>query len=85
MKVVILAGGLGTRLAEFTKTIPKPMVKIKNKPIMYFIMKHFSNYGFKDFIIAVGYKSKSHKNYFFKKTLAGKLKLLKLEKNHDWW
>ena len=41
MKVVILAGGLGTRLAEFTKTIPKPMVKIKNKPIMYFIMKHF--------------------------------------------
>ena len=58
MKVVILAGGLGTRLAEFTKTIPKPMVKIKNKPIIYFIMKHFSNYGFKDFIIAAGYKSK---------------------------
>ena len=67
MKVVILAGGLGTRLAEFTKTIPKPMVKIKNKPIMYFIMKHFSNYGFKDFIIAAGYKSKVIKNYFFKK------------------
>ena len=80
MKVVILAGGLGTRLAEFTKTIPKPMVKINNKPIMYFIMKHFSNYGFKDFIIAAGYKSKVIKNYFFKKTLAGKLKLLKLEK-----
>ena len=80
MKVVILAGGLGTRLAEFTKTIPKPMVKIKNKPIVYFIMKHFSNYGFKDFIIAAGYKSKVIKNYFLKKTLAGKLKLLKQEK-----
>ena len=80
MKVVILAGGLGTRLAEFTKTIPKPMVKIKNKPIMYFIMKHFSNYGFKDFIIAVGYKSKVIKNYFFKKDFGWKIKIVETGK-----
>ena len=43
MKVVILAGGLGTRLSELTKTIPKPMIKIKNKPIIFHIMKHYSN------------------------------------------
>ena len=41
MKVVILAGGLGTRLSEYTKLIPKPMVKVNNKPILYYIMKHF--------------------------------------------
>ena len=80
MKVVILAGGLGTRLAEFTKTIPKPMVKINNKPIMYFIMKHFSNYGFKDFIIAAGYKSKVIKNYFFKKDFGWKIKIVETGK-----
>ena len=58
MKVVILAGGLGSRLPEYTKTIPKPMVKIKNIPIIVHIMKHYSKYGYKDFIIASGYKSK---------------------------
>ena len=52
MKVVILAGGLGTRLSEYTKTIPKPMVKIANKPIIYHIMKLYAKYGFKDFLIA---------------------------------
>ncbi len=80
MKVVILAGGLGTRLAEFTKTIPKPMVKIRNKPIIYYIMKHFSNYGFKDFIIAAGYKSKVIKSYFFKKTFGWKIKIVETGK-----
>ena len=52
MKVVILAGGLGTRISEYTKTIPKPMIKINNKPIIFHIMKHYSNYGFKDFYIS---------------------------------
>ena len=56
MKVVILAGGLGTRLSEYTKTIPKPMVKIKGKPLIYYVMKSYAKYGFKDFIIALGYK-----------------------------
>ena len=56
MKVVILAGGLGTRLAEYTKTIPKPMVKILGIPIIERIIKHYNNYGFNEFIIAGGYK-----------------------------
>ena len=64
MKVVILAGGLGTRISEYTKTIPKPMVKIMNKPILFHIMKHFANYGFQDFYIALGYKGNTIKNYF---------------------
>ena len=64
MKVVILAGGLGTRISEYTKTIPKPMVKIMNKPILFHIMKHFVNYGFQDFYIALGYKGNTIKNYF---------------------
>ena len=64
MKVVILAGGLGTRLSEYTKKIPKPMVKISGKPIIYHIMKHYSNFGFKDFVIPVGYKGNHIKKYF---------------------
>ncbi|MAV56981.1 MAG: glucose-1-phosphate cytidylyltransferase [Candidatus Pelagibacter sp.] len=66
MKVVILAGGFGTRLSEYTKDIPKPMVRIKGKPIIHYIMKHYAKYGFKDFIIAVGYKKKIIKKYFKK-------------------
>ena len=64
MKVVILAGGLGTRLSEFTKTIPKPMVKIGRHPILIHIINHYANYGEKDFYIAAGYKSQVIKNYF---------------------
>ncbi len=64
MKVVILAGGFGTRLSEYTNLIPKPMIKINNRPIIYYIMKHFSNYGFNDFYIALGYKGKIIKDYF---------------------
>ena len=67
MKVVILAGGLGTRISEYTKIIPKPMIKICNKPIIYHIMKHYSNYGFKDFYVALGYKGHIIKKYFKKK------------------
>ena len=56
MKCVILAGGKGTRISELTKNIPKPMIRILGKPILYHIMKHYSDYGFTDFIIAAGYK-----------------------------
>ncbi len=66
MKVVILAGGIGTRLSEYTHLVPKPMVKLNNKPIIYYIMKHFSNYGFKEFYIALGYKGNVIKDYFKK-------------------
>ena len=64
MKVVILAGGLGTRLSEYTNLIPKPMVQINKKPIIYYIMKHFSNYGHKEFYVALGYKGNVIKDYF---------------------
>ena len=67
MKVVILAGGYGTRLSEYTKTIPKPMVMIKNKPLIYYVMKIYANYGYKNFYIALGYKGSVIKNYFKKK------------------
>ena len=69
MKVIILAGGLGTRLSEHTKSTPKPMVKIGRFPIIIHIMKHYLDYGFNDFIIAGGYKINIIQNYFtnFKK------------------
>ena len=67
MKCVILAGGRGTRISELTKNIPKPMIKISGKPILYHIMKHYSNYGVKDFIVAAGYKKNIIINYFIKK------------------
>ena len=51
MKVVILAGGLGSRLSEHTKTMPKPMVKINGVPIIIRIMSHYSEYGFKEFLL----------------------------------
>ena len=66
MKVVILAGGKGTRIAEYTKTIPKPMIKIGNKPIIEHIIDHYKKYDLKEFIIASGYKSFILKKYFKK-------------------
>lgn len=65
MKVVILAGGLGTRLSEETVIRPKPMVEIGGKPIIWHIMKTFSYYGMNDFIICCGYKGYFIKEYFF--------------------
>ena len=76
MKVVILAGGFGTRLSEYTNLIPKPMVDINNKPIIYYIMKHFSNYGYKDFYILLGYKGKVIKDYFKKKSFNWNINLI---------
>ena len=69
MKVVILAGGFGTRLSEYTDSIPKPMVPIGNKPIIEHIMNIYANYGHKEFYIALGYKGEVIKDYFknFKK------------------
>jgi len=64
MKVVILAGGFGTRLSEETDIKPKPMVEIGGKPILWHIMKIYSAYGFNDFIICLGYKGYVIKEYF---------------------
>ena len=64
MQVVILAGGLGTRLAEETVVRPKPMVEIGGKPILWHIMKSYASHGYKDFLIACGYKGELIKQYF---------------------
>lgn len=72
MKVVILAGGFGTRLSEYTDTIPKPMVPIGGKPIIEHIMNIYSKFGHNDFYIALGYKGEVIKDYF------------KNFKNKDW-
>tara|TARA_B100000315_G_C14533329_1_gene567238 strand:- start:96 stop:866 length:771 start_codon:yes stop_codon:yes gene_type:complete len=65
MKVVILCGGMGTRLREETEFKPKPMVKIGTKPILWHIMKHYAHYGFKQFILCLGYKGEVIKEYFY--------------------
>ena len=64
MKVVILAGGLGTRLSEYTDMIPKPMVTIGNHPLLWHLMQSFASHGYNEFVIAAGYKSQIIKQYF---------------------
>lgn len=64
MKVILLAGGFGTRLAEYTDVIPKPMVPIGGKPILWHIMKTYAHFGHKDFYVALGYKAEVIKEYF---------------------
>ena len=69
---------MGTRLAEYTKTIPKPMVKLNGKPIIYYIMKHYSNYFYIEFFLALDYEEKIIKKYFNKekKNLSWKINLI---------
>ena len=67
MKVILLAGGFGTRLSEYTDTIPKPMVEIGGKPILWHIMNFYAQYNHKNFIVALGYKGEIIKKYFSKK------------------
>lgn len=64
MQVVILCGGSGTRLREQTEFIPKPLIPIGGKPMIYHIMRHYAMYGFKSFILALGYKQEAFKEYF---------------------
>ena len=64
MKVVILAGGLGSRLSEETALRPKPMVEIGGRPVLWHIMKIYSSFGINDFIICLGYKGNMIKDYF---------------------
>ncbi|MCA1817676.1 MAG: glucose-1-phosphate cytidylyltransferase [Acidobacteria bacterium] len=64
MKVVLLAGGLGTRLAEETEVKPKPMVEIGGRPILWHIMRHYAHFGFKEFFLALGYRGEIIKRFF---------------------
>jgi len=64
VKVIILAGGFGSRLSEYTESIPKPMVTIGGKPILWHIMSRYANFGHKDFYLALGYKAEIIKEYF---------------------
>ena len=66
MKVIILAGGYGSRLGNVTELIPKPMVEIGGKPIIWHIMKTYAHYGYNEFVIALGYKANVLKDYFLK-------------------
>ena len=93
MKVIILAGGFGTRLSEYTESVPKPMVTVGGRPILWHIMRNYAHYGHKDFYIATGYKSEIIKEYFLNyntlnsdfmvNTMTGKVDLLD-SKNNDW-
>lgn len=76
MKVVILAGGKGTRISEYTKILPKPMIKIGTKPILEHIINYYIKFGFKDFIIASGYKHNIIKDYFKKKNFSAKINVI---------
>ena len=81
MKVIILAGGYGTRLSEYTKAIPKPMIDINGKPMLYHIMKFYAKHGFKNFYIALGYKGEVIKKFFKKKSYGWKINLIETGKN----
>ncbi len=93
MKVVILAGGLGTRLAEETESKPKPMVEVGEHPIVWHIMRSYAHYGFQDFFLALGYKGEVIKRYFLDHySLGGSLrvdlasgKVEDLEKDTENW
>lgn len=76
MKVVILAGGKGTRISEYTKVLPKPMIKIGSKPILLHIIEYYIKFGFKDFIIASGYKHRIIKNFFSEQNLSAKINVI---------
>ena len=81
MKVILLAGGFGTRLSEHTKTIPKPMINVAGKPMLLHIMKLYAKYGYKDFYIALGYKGKIIKKFFNKKFFDWNIHLIETGEN----
>jgi glucose-1-phosphate cytidylyltransferase len=81
MKVVILAGGLGTRLMEETEARPKPMVEIGGKPIVWHIMKIYEQYGFNEFVLCLGYKASLIKEYFYNYYLHNSDVTIELERN----
>ena len=81
MKIVLLAGGFGTRMSEYTKTIPKPMINIKGRPLLLYIMKHYAKYGYKYFYIALGYRGEIIKKFFNKKFFDWNINLIETGQN----
>ena len=81
MKVVLLAGGFGTRISEYTKTIPKPMIKINGKPLLLHIMHFYAKNGFKNFYVALGYKGEIIKKFFNKKFFDWNINLIETGKS----
>ena len=81
MKVILLAGGFGTRLSEYTKIIPKPMINIGGKPMLFHIMKMYAKYGFKDFYIALGYKGEVIRKFFKKNFFDWNINLIETGRN----
>lgn len=64
MKVVLFCGGLGTRIREYSETIPKPMIPVGNQPILWHVMQYYSQYGHRDFVLCLGYKANTIKDFF---------------------
>src|SRR6266436_4833673 len=83
MKVVLFCGGLGMRLRDYSETIPKPMVNIGYRPILWHVMKYYAHYGHKDFILCLGYGADFIKNYFLNYQGGKKLQLFNSDIN-DW-
>ena len=81
MKIVLLAGGFGTRMSEYTRTIPKPMININGRPLLLYIMKHYAKYGYKDFYIALGYRGEIIKKFFNKKFFDWNINLIETGRN----
>ena len=94
MKVIILAGGWGSRLGQLSESVPKPMVKIGDKPMLWHIMKYYAHYGHNDFIISAGVKAQVIKEYFYnydtynqnftKNFITGELVVHNKAKDIDW-
>src|SRR5882762_5355914 len=94
MKVVLFCGGLGTRLRDYSETIPKPMVTIGYRPVLWNVMKYYAHYGHKDFILCLGHRGDAVKNYFlnynecvsndFTLSEGGKKLELMASDIHDW-
>ena len=85
MKVAILAGGLGTRLSEETTIKPKPMVEIGGKPILWHIMKIYAAQGFREFVVALGYKGEMIKDYFLNYHYHARSLTVRLETGRRWY
>ena len=82
MKVVILAGGFGTRIRDVSEDLPKPMIQIGPYPILWHIMKYFSTYGFNEFVICLGFKGNVIRNFFINYELYMKDVTIELGSNH---